>query len=100
MIVIWEKFVKVWTNFGNLIKNFKSFKENFESYFKKILIKILKNLTKIWNFSFYRFSFFQLWKICVRGNVPPGFTLEPLLYMLIQKFGGGGKTHDRIMFKN
>ena len=36
-------------------------------------------------------------KICVGGNVhpvPPGAATD----MLLQKFRGGGKTHDRIIF--
>ena len=37
-------------------------------------------------------------KICVGGTFTR-FPLEPLLYMLLQKFRGGrGKTHDRIIF--
>ena len=50
MNVIIEKFVKVWTNFGNLIENFKV--KKILKVFKKILIKIWKNLTIICNFSY------------------------------------------------
>ena len=46
MIVILEKFVQVWTNFGNLVENLEVFKKILKD-FRKILIKIWKNLTKI-----------------------------------------------------
>ena len=48
--------------------------------FKKILIKMLKNLTKIWKFSYYRFSLLaealtvphvlQIFRVSGVGNVP------------------------------
>ena len=87
MTVFWVKFVKVWTNFKNFIENFKSFKKILK-VFKKILINNLKNLTKIWNFSYYRFSllaeawafpqFLQIFR-ALMGNVPPSPLATPLL---------------------
>ena len=45
MIVICEKFINVWKNSASLIENLKGFKKILQ-VFKKILIKIWKNLTK------------------------------------------------------
>ena len=58
---MWEKFVKVWKNFGNLIKILKDL--------KKILIKILKNLT-FWNFFIIDFYSLSSKKFVYGGRFP------------------------------
>ena len=72
MIVIWGKLLK----FEQILK----VQLKFLKVFKKILIKIWKNLTKIWQFSYYRFSLLAETRTISHplqifwgfgGNVPP-----------------------------
>ena len=68
--------------------------------FKKVSINILKKFIEKLKLFFTIDSHFRVLKICVGGGVgrSPGFSLEPLMYMLLQKFRQG-KTLDKIVFK-
>ena len=91
MIVIWEKFV---IKFGQILEIYLKIVK----VFKKMLIKTWKNLTKIWNFPAID-SLSS--KIFVFGgndlSVPP-FPESRYFICYFRNLGGGGKTHDKIIF--